>query len=232
MRRHLFSATSVIFVFGMFASLGRAVGSPEEDAHIGESKDLPVVECPVTGEPANLALSVPTDDGPVFICCKGCARKLQAEPEKYAAAVAEQREALAARPKVQVTCPVSGEPADPKVGIDHEGTEVHFCCAGCVDKYKADPGKYKSALANSYTYQTRCPVTEEPIDPSAFTTLANGAKVYFCCKGCEKKLFANPAEYAPKLAAQGVTFNAKTLVAPSAEPPALDHEGHQHDHGD
>ena len=42
------------------------------------------------------------------------------------------------------------------------------------------------------------PVMSGEIDPQSFTTLAGGQKIYFCCPACEKKLFDDPAEYAPK----------------------------------
>jgi len=221
-----------VFAVGMITSAGLAQHQHGDEAPSIPGEGVPPVMCPVMGEPANLALSVATEDGPVFFCCKDCMPKFKAEPQKYTEGVAEQRRALAGRPKIQVTCPVSGEPVDTKVAIDHEGAKVHFCCKDCIDKFKAAPDKYKVALANGFTYQTRCPVTDETIDPKAFTTLANGAKVYFCCKGCEKKLFADAAKYAPKLAAQGVNFDPKALSqAPSKEPPAHDHEGHDHKPG-
>lgn len=42
-------------------------------------------------------------------------------------------------------CPVSGEEfvvseASPKV--EHEGKTYYFCCAGCDQKFRADPQKY------------------------------------------------------------------------------------------
>ncbi len=43
------------------------------------------------------------------------------------------------------TCVVSGEPLDnmgEPVAIVYEGTEVQFCCAGCVDDFQKDPAKY------------------------------------------------------------------------------------------
>ena len=67
-------------------------------------------KCPVMDEPINLAVTVATDDGPVFFCCKDCISKYKGKPAKYAAKVAAQRRALADRPKIQATCPVSKEP--------------------------------------------------------------------------------------------------------------------------
>jgi len=47
------------------------------------------------------------------------------------------------------TCVVSGEKlgsmGEPFV-ITHEGTEVRFCCDGCLPKFKKDPAKYLAKL--------------------------------------------------------------------------------------
>jgi len=163
-------------------------------------------------ETVNLPVSLETPEGPVFFCCKDCIPKYQADPNKYAAKVTAQRKALADRPKAQVACPTCKEPADAKIFLESGGRKILFSSTECIAKYKSDPSKYASTLANSYTYQTKCPVMGENIDPKAFATLANATKVYFCCKGCDKKLFAEPAKYAPKLAAQGIVLDPKDLT--------------------
>ncbi len=40
------------------------------------------------------------------------------------------------------TCPVMGNPVDPKVFVDHNGRRIGFCCPGCDDLFKANPEKY------------------------------------------------------------------------------------------
>lgn len=209
-------------------------GTHEHGQKDASAKEPP--KCPVMGEPLNLAVSVATDEGPVFFCCKDCISTYQSNPAKYAAKVAAQRKALADRPKIQVTCPISKEPVDPNVFIESEGRKVFFCCKGCMNKYKADPTKYASALANSYTFQIQCPVMKEEINPKSFSTAGNGMKIYFCCKGCDRKFFADPAKYAPNLVAQGFTINPKEMTHGSAgdekghEHGADGHGGHDHDH--
>lgn len=197
----------VVTVWGSALVLcaGLAQAGPRS-GHDGNGHDTSagaLPECPVTGERVNLAVHVRTVDGPVFFCCKGCVKKYEADRGRFAAKVAAQREALADRPKVQVVCPVSGEPADRNVFADHDGQKVYFCCAGCAKKFQRDPAKYKTALANGATYQTMCPVTGEGIDPEAFTKTVGGHSVYFCCKACDKKLFRDPDQYLPNLEAQG-----------------------------
>ncbi len=192
--------------------------------------------CPISDEQANLAVSVTTDDGPVFFCCKDCISKYQADPAKYSAKVTAQRQALAGRAKVQTACPVTGKPVDQEVFVEHNGGKVHFCCKGCIGKFKLDPDKYKAELANSFTYQTKCPVMGEEIDPKSFTTTAGGMKIYYCCKGCDKKFVANPTKYASKLVGQGFTINPAELKKGEGDAEGHDSHGHRdhdhdHDHG-
>lgn len=218
-----------MFAFGLASAPAMAQhggqGRGHGDRQHAEKKASPtsVAKCPVTGEPINLAVSVTTDAGPVFFCCKGCISKFNANPTKYAGQVAAQRRALANRPKIQVTCPVTKEPVDPDVFFESDGKKVYFCCKGCINKYRRDPSKYASSLASSYTYQTKCPVTDEEIDPQAFTTAGNGMNIYFCCKGCDKRFFKDPQKYAPKLVAQGFTVNPKEMKHVADE-----HAGHGH----
>lgn len=194
------------------------------------AKEAATPMCPVLDQPANLALSVPMDDGPVYFCCKGCVVKYKMNPAKYASKVADQRKALAGRAKVQVTCPVTKNPVDRKVSIDNNGEAVYFCCKGCVGKYQSDPAKYASALANSYSYQTTCPVMGGKINPKVSTTLTTGETIYYCCKGCDKPLRSNPAKYNAKLVAQGILVNwAEVKEAGSGHKDGDGHDGHDHD---
>jgi len=47
--------------------------------------------------------------------------------------------------------------------------------------------------------QTTCPIMDgNPINKAVFVEY-EGKKVYFCCKGCEEKFLADPAQYIAKL---------------------------------
>jgi YHS domain-containing protein len=196
------------FLLAAAFSTGWTLALAAEDK---EKKPVQPVNCPVTGKPANLLISVATDDGPVFFCSDACIDAYKKDPAKYAAKVAEQRKTLADRPKVQVTCPVSGNPVDKKVFIEQDGQKVYFCCKDCIDKFKADTAKYKAKLANSYSYQLKCPVMGGDIDPASFMDLTNGWRVYFCCPNCAGPLTKEPDKYLPKLADQGILVDAKTF---------------------
>jgi YHS domain-containing protein len=203
-------------------------------AETGERAGLP--KCPISGEPIDFRVSLKTDEGPVFFCSPDCIRKYESDPQKYATAAASQRKVLSDRPHVQVACPVSGAPVDPKVFIEQDGQKVYFCSEDCITKFKAEPAQYRSNLASSYSYQTKCPVMGGEINPQVFTKLPNGQRVFFCCPGCGPKFLANPAEYAPQLAAQGIKIDAEAATARAKEPPSAgetpdSHTAGPHDHG-
>jgi len=222
-------AGAAILTLGAGISISLAQHGPGALAKAGA---LP--NCPVMDEPIDFTVSTATDDGPVFFCCSGCIEKYNKNPEKYAKKTAAQRAALKDRPKIQVACPISKKGIDPKVFIVHEGQRVNFCCTGCVGKFEKDPGKYQAGLANSYTYQTTCPVMNEKIDPTSFSVVPASQKIYYCCDGCGGKLVKNPAKYAAKLAAQGVNIDVKKILAAGKKDAkgdghGDDHSGHDHD---
>jgi len=181
----------------LFIGLFSASAEPKND----EKKAVP--ECPVMGEPANLFVKTDAKDGPVYFCCKDCISKYTANPAKYAKKVEAQRKALDTLPKVQVTCPLSGEPIDPKVSFEQGGQKIYACCSKCIEPMKKDFAKYKAKLAGSYTYQTKCPISGEDISPKAFADFSSDQRVYFCCDKCKAKFQGDPAKYAAKLKEQG-----------------------------
>jgi len=195
----LVGAALVVGTYGTYAVAQNKLGSKVHDSK------LPL--CPVTGEAASYFVSAQTADGPVYFCCKGCVKKFKKNSAKYATGVERQRAVLAKLPKVQVTCPVSGETVDPEVTLDHNGEKVAFCCKKCRDKFKSYTGRFAAKLAASYTYQTKCPIMGEEIDPAAFTQFSTGERVYYCCPKCANKLIAAPAKYNDKLVAQGVNID-------------------------
>jgi Cu(I)/Ag(I) efflux system membrane fusion protein len=55
-----------------------------------------------------------------------------------------------------------------------------------------------TAVETPEIVQTTCPVMGGPIDPNVYTEY-KGKRVYFCCKGCDKKFMENPEKYLDKL---------------------------------
>ena len=52
----------------------------------------------------------------------------------------------AAQRTKQTNCPVMGGPINPDIFTEYQGEKVYFCCQGCDQKFRADPGKYLSKL--------------------------------------------------------------------------------------
>ena len=67
---------------------------------------------------------------------------------------------LANAEKAQTTCPVMGGTINKAMYADHEGKRVYFCCAGCVDTFKADPGKYIKKLEDEGVTIAKAPDAE------------------------------------------------------------------------
>jgi YHS domain-containing protein len=194
-------------------TLKKAESAPEVEAVAAAEAESAPAEV-TTGAPpcavnpssqANFAIFEITDSGPVYFCCEGCRDKFRTDAAAYSEGVAGQQAFLARRAKVQLVCPVSGKPFDPEVKIDHEGTQVAFCCGNCCAAFSQEPEKFAGKLAESFTYQTLCPVSGAPID-SAVSAEVGGAKVFFCCPKCCAKFQESPAEFAAKLKEQGYTL--------------------------
>jgi len=95
-----------------------------------------------------------------YFCCNGCSAKFRTYPAKYLA-----------HPRVTASIakdPVCGMQVDPQSAAashTHDGHTYYFCCAGCANKFRADPAKYlespaapvQQATAKQYT----CPMHPE-----------------------------------------------------------------------
>jgi YHS domain-containing protein len=58
-------------------------------------------------------------------------------------------------------CPVLGGPASKDISYEYEGKTYYFCCAVCIDAFKADPEKYIAAMVEEKMAKEQ-PV-EEPV---------------------------------------------------------------------
>lgn len=182
-----------------------------------EKKAAERPSCFVMGSPIVFNVKADTADGPVYFCCAGCIAPFEKDPAKFTEQVAAQRAAVAKLPRVQTACPISGQPLGKDApSVDHKGQKVSFCCDGCKGKFSADAGKYEAKLADAYTFQTKCPISGNPIDPSANVELVNGAKIYACCGDCVTKIAASPSSFAKPLKAQGYAYKKDELKAKEA----------------
>ena len=141
------------------AQLKVAPATEADAAAIALQKTCPVMDEPLGSMGAPLKVTGLARD--VFLCCKGCVKFLEREPQKYLAKLPPAPGAT--KPQVvkatkvdepfaaaQQTCPVMDEPLGAMGGpwkTVVEGKIVYLCCPGCAKKLHADPQLYLAALA-------------------------------------------------------------------------------------
>ena len=87
--------------------------------------------------------------GLFFIFAGGvCSAQEKAMPESMPEATMESEQATDAVNVGNTICPVSGETIDEstKATYEYKGKVYNFCCAACIDTFKADPEKYISKV--------------------------------------------------------------------------------------
>ncbi|QEG01490.1 Archaeal TRASH domain protein [Stieleria maiorica] len=132
--------------------------------------------------------------------------------QEVATIPASQHQLAAAAIARQKICPVSGKPLGSMgqpVAVDVNGQTVYACCGGCVNAIKSDPAKYAAgrpqitvatstaADAAAIAAQKVCPVMDEPLGGmgTPIKVMVGDKPIYLCCKGCIKKVQAEPAKY-------------------------------------
>ena len=97
----------------------------------------------------------------------------------------------------QKICPVSGAPLDSMGGaIKAKSGErtIYLCCKGCFGQpIKAEA--WKQIQKNLAEAQGVCAVmTDKPLPENPASVVVEGRTVFVCCKGCIKKVKADPAK--------------------------------------
>ena len=64
-------------------------------------------------------------------------------------------------PKKQTTCPVMGGKINKAQYAGVNGNRIYVCCAGCIGKIKADPGKYIKQMEDKGIALDKTPKKEE-----------------------------------------------------------------------
>ena len=105
--------------------------------------------CGMTVDPARAKATYEHNGKTYFFCCAGCKEKFKGDPAKYLApkmlvgiAPMSAMSAPAAALEKDPVCGMTVDPARAKATYEHNEKTYFFCCAGCKEKFKADPGKY------------------------------------------------------------------------------------------
>ncbi|WP_390621597.1 hypothetical protein [Roseimaritima sediminicola] len=154
--------------------------------------------CPVMDEPLGsmgTPVKVSVGDKPIFLCCKGCVKKIQAEPAKYLARVYGN--------------PAGGSPnatATPAAAVKADAASQSAVVPAGTEAVRAGVFKVSGADKPFIAAQKKCPVMDEPLDAMGgpYKVHAAGRAIYICCPGCAKRIAADPQKYLKALEAQGV----------------------------
>ncbi|MEO1615606.1 MAG: hypothetical protein AAFV88_07150 [Planctomycetota bacterium] len=112
----------------------------------------------------------------------------------------------------QAVCPVSGKrlgSMGTPVAVTVGNATVYACCSSCVKSIQSNPKRFAagkpsilvstttSADANAIARQKVCPVMEEPLGGMGkpLKVMIGDQPVYLCCKGCVKRIEAEPLKY-------------------------------------
>ena len=158
-----------------------AVATKEDAAGIERQKVCPVMDEPLgsMGQPVKLLVG----GKPLYLCCKGCIKKVKAEPARYYVMVNGTRSQSSSQ--------------KPEVALGTEEVRTG------VFKVSKDDAPFIAA-------QKKCPVMDEPLDAMGgpYKVNASGKAVYICCPGCAKRISAEPKKYLALLEAEGITVPA------------------------
>jgi len=113
----------------------------------------PTQTCIVSGEPLmedgkDTGVSMVINNRLFRVCCKMCARKVKADPAKYAAKLDEMAMKAQSKAYPLKTCVVASSNAlgDSPKQMMVGGRLVQTCCGGCAKKVMADPAKYVAVV--------------------------------------------------------------------------------------
>lgn len=180
-----------------------------KDAKTGAKADGPL--CPVMNEPIDPKVFVRYQGQRVYLCCTECTPEFNKSPEKFAKAIKAQWDAMPAH-RAQIKCPVTGEKINPAIFVEEPRYDLSFATEDAKAKFTKDRKAYESKLAECFTYQTKCPVSGNPIKPG-FSKDIGGKTVYFCCGACPAKANEETAKKAAEQAKTNEVAYAKERAA-------------------
>lgn len=199
---------------GVLAVYAADADKPAKEKAVGDPDTA--TTCPVSGEVLGKKgdpIVLDYKGREVRLCCKGCVKAFEADPEKYINKI--DKEIIKEQKDLYplTTCVVSGEKLGedgPAVDFVYNNRLFRLCCKGCVAKIKADPQKYFDKLDEAviekqkanYPLKT-CVVSGEELGKMGkpYDIVIGNHLIRLCCKGCVAKVEKSPLTYLDKLAA-------------------------------
>jgi hypothetical protein len=138
----------------------------EEDAAV-TVPTFPNSTCPIMGKKVSMKLFTDTPLGRIYICCKGCDKKIQRDvPTAYKSAYPTLKEIA------NTTCPVSGDKiGDKAVDVTLQGHKFKVCCADCVPHTVTNAQIVLALVTDAKLTDLRnaqCPLTDKAVADNAF----------------------------------------------------------------
>ncbi len=208
----------MIRLFSVCAALFCAVLPAQDTKPAEQKKPAAIVQkpalypdnlCIVSDEPLGEDAVSKTIEGQTYkACCKKCLAKVEKDPAKFGAKLAEKQKAVQLANYPLKTCTISkeelGSMGEP-VQLMLEGTLVQLCCKSCTKKAMAKPAEMAQMIkdaayaAQQKSANTSCPVGGEKLEDTVVEVMFGTKLVRFCCEKCVAKFEQDPAKYADKL---------------------------------
>lgn len=190
----------------------------------------PAVLCPVTGQAVDRAQVSRFRGKWVYFATEAARQKFEHDPYEFADRVQAQWEADPPL-RVQIKCPVTGEPPAADIYVGAGDSAVFFATEDAKQKWLTDSKPFARRLeAECYTFQTTCGACRGEINLAAKRDFG-GRTVYFCCPGCagefakdeaaglkrvEEQMHANKSAYVLRQIEQALARPAGTQ--PTSQP--------------
>jgi hypothetical protein len=162
---------------------------------------FPNSTCPIMGKKISMALFTDTELGRIYICCKGCDKKiLENVPAAYKTAFPTTKVVA------NKACPISGKPIeDDAPAVTLQGHSFKICCKECLNESQqnAQIVLAKVTLGSLVDIgNTECPVTGLPVAKNAFVIVGD-QMIRLSSPQCVGKVAENP---------KGMLAKAKALA--------------------
>lgn len=199
--------TALLTLFASAVMAGAVQGVEKQDESKvkvkAEKKTAAVAMCPVMDKAIDASVYSYYKNRRVYFCCEHCKETFAKEPAKYAERV-EQQWAAMPRIRRQVNCPVTGEPIKLAFYVEEPDMRIYFASEEAKKTWESwSPTKRKTRTPKMFTFQTKCVISGNDINPEVFRDL-NGTRVYFFCNNC-----AGEGEHAPKETAKKAQEQSK-----------------------